>query len=209
MPIKNPRIDAYIEKAAPFAKPILKHLRKLIHQTCPDVVETIKWSMPSFEYKGIWCGFASFKEHCTFGFWKASIMKDADLLLGKASKDAMGNLGKISSMKDLPSDKILIRWLKESMLLNEKGIQVPRDRTKHERKPIPAPKYFLDAVKKNKKAWTVFEAFSLSNKRDYLEWITGAKSDETRDQRLEQAIEWMAEGKPRNWKYMKEYQQLK
>jgi len=203
MATKNPRIDAYIEKAAPFAQPVLKHLRSLIHKTCPEVVETIKWGMPSFEYKGIWCGFASFKEHCTFGFWKAGIMKDAGVLLGKESKSAMGNLGKITSMKDLPSDKIIIGWLKESMKLNDAGIKVPKNVTKHEKKEVVTPGWFITAVKKNKKAWSTFENASASFKKEYVQWVTEAKTDETKDKRMKQSIEWMAEGKHRNWKYMK------
>ena len=203
MATKNPRVDAYIEKAAPFAQPVLKHLRTLIHKTCPEVEETIKWGMPSFEYKGIWCGFASFKGHCTFGFWKAGIMKDAGVLLGKESKSAMGNLGRITSMKDLPSDKIIIGWLKESMKLNDDGIKVPKAVTKHEKKEVVTPGWFITAVKKNKKAWTTFENASPSFKKEYVQWVTEAKTDETKDKRLKQSIEWMAEGKHRNWKYMK------
>lgn len=202
---KNPKIDAYVAKAGDFAKPVLIHLRELVHKACPDVEENVKWGMPSFEYKGLLCGFASFKQHCTFGFWKAAIMKDAKVLLGKESKAAMGNLGRITSMKDLPSDKIILGWITEAMKLNDDNVKVPKEKTKHEKKPLQVPKYFTDAVKKNKKAWAVFEKFSPSNKKDYVEWITGAKSDETRNSRMKQAIAWMAEGKPRNWKYMKEY----
>ena len=200
---KNPHIDLYIEKAAPFAQTVLRHLRQLVHKTCPEVVENVKWGMPSFEYKGLWCGFASFKEHCTFGFWKAGIMKDSQVLLGKASKAAMGNLGRITSMKDLPSDKIIIGWLKESMKLNDEGIKVPKDVTKHEKKVIITPKWFIEAVKKNKKAWTTFDNASQSFKKEYVQWVTEAKTDETKDKRLKQSIEWMVEGKHRNWKYMK------
>ncbi len=203
MASKNPRIDAYIEKVAPFAQPVLKHLRKLVHKTCPQVEETIKWGMPCFEYKGLLCSFASFKEHCTFGFWKAGIMKDAGVLLGKESKSAMGNLGKITSMKDLPSDKILIGWIKEAMKLNDAGIKVPKAVTKHEKKEIITPTWFITAVKKNKKAWATFDNASPSFKKEYVQWVTEAKTDETKDKRLKQSIEWMAEGKHRNWKYMK------
>lgn len=202
---KDKRIDAYIAKSADFAKLILNHIRSLVHKACPDVEENIKWGMPSFEYKGLLCGFAAFKQHCTFGFWKAAVMKDADVLLGKSSKAAMGNLGRITSLKDLPPDKIMIRWIKEAMKLNDKGIKIPKDKPKHEKKQLEIPKYFTDAVKRNKKAWETFEKFSPSYKRDYAEWITSAKAEDTRNSRLKQAIEWMAEGKPRNWKYMKEY----
>jgi len=199
----NPKVDVYIEKAAPFAQPILHHLRELVHKACPEVEETVKWGMPHFEYKGMLCGFAAFKQHCSFGFWKAGIMRDADVLLGKESKSAMGNLGKLTSLKDLPSDKILAGWVKEAMKLNDEGIKVPKTITKHEKKPVETPAWFTDAVKKNKKAWATFEKASTSFKKEYIVWVTEAKTDETKQKRLKQAIEWMAEGKHRNWKYMK------
>jgi uncharacterized protein YdeI (YjbR/CyaY-like superfamily) len=203
---KDKRIDAYIAKSADFAKPILNHIRSLVYKACPDVEETMKWSFPHFDYKSeMMCSMAAFKQHCAFGFWKAAVMKDTDTLTGKSSKGAMGNLGKITSLKDLPADKIMIGWIKEAMKLNDAGVKVPKDKPKHEKKPLEVPKYFTDAVKKNKKAWETFEKFSPSNKRDYVEWVTGAKADDTKNSRLKQAIEWMAEGKPRNWKYMKEY----
>ncbi len=72
----DPRIDAYIAKSVPFAQPIMEHCRALIHEACPEVTETIKWGMPSFEYKGILCGFAAFKAHCSFGFWKHAILAE-------------------------------------------------------------------------------------------------------------------------------------
>jgi uncharacterized protein YdeI (YjbR/CyaY-like superfamily) len=203
MATKNPKVDAYIAKAAPFAQPVMKHIRNLVHKACPDVEETIKWGMPSFEYKGILCGIAAFKEHCSLGFWKAGIMKDKDVLLSKESKGAMGNLGKIKSKKDLPSDKILMGWIKEAMKLNEDGVKVPKQITKHERPVIDTPDWFITAVKKNKKAWATFDGASAGFRKEYVSWVTGAKTEETRQSRLKQAIEWMSEGKHRNWKYMK------
>lgn len=198
-------IDAYIAKSADFAKPILTHLRELVHKACPDVVETIKWGMPSFEYKGILCGFASFKAHCSFGFWKASLMKDNELLLSNAKSEvAMGHLGKLTSLKDLPSDKKITAWIKDAMRLNDEGVKVEKKKPVTQ-KELEIPGYFTKAVQKNKNAWKVFEAFSPSNKKEYLLWVDEAKTEDTRNKRLEQAIEWMAEGKPRNWKYMKEY----
>lgn len=203
---KNPKIDAYISKAADFAKPVLKHLRALVHKACPEVEENVKWGMPSFEYKGMLCVFASFKQHCTFGFWKASLMKDAKILLGKESHTAMGNLGRITSLKDLPKDSIITGWIKEAMKLNDAGIKLTKDKPrKYDKKDLEVPKYFTEAVKKNKKAFSTFEKFSYSARKDYVEWVTDAKTEETRSSRLKQSIEWMAEGKPRNWKYMKEY----
>src|SRR5579871_1877649 len=198
---KEARVDAYIAKSADFAKPVLNHIRELVHKACPDVEETIKWSFPNFDYKGIMCGMAAFKQHCSFGFWKTALMKDAKKMLDNR-KDAMGSIGKITSLKDLPSDKILIGYVKEAMKLNEDGVKVEKPKTK-EKKELVIPKYFTDALKKNKKASATFENFSYTNKKDYVDWITEAKTEETRNKRLVQAIEWMAEGKIRNWKYLK------
>jgi uncharacterized protein YdeI (YjbR/CyaY-like superfamily) len=203
---KNPPIDAYIAKSAAFAKPILTHLRKLVHQACPTAEEKIKWSFPHFDYKGeMMCSMAAFKQHCVFGFWKAALMKDKLLMKNARSEVAMGHLGKITTLKDLPPDKKIIAWIKEAMQLNDQGLTVQKT------KPLPAtaltiPDYFSKAVKKNKKAWNTFDAFSPSAKKEYVQWVTEAKAAETRNKRLMQAIEWMAEGKPRNWKYMKQYQ---
>lgn len=203
---KDKRIDAYISAAAPFAKPILKHLRKLIHQGCPEVQETIKWGMPSFDYKGPFFSFASFKEHCGLGFWKAGLIEDKHGYLQPIANqggEAMGNFGRVTSLDDLPSDKIILDYIRQAKRLNDEGIKTVRKTVK--RKPLEAPDYMLTALRKNKKAWVSFENFSPSNKRDYVEWITEAKTEATRDKRLTQAIEWIAEGKPRNWKYMPEY----
>jgi uncharacterized protein YdeI (YjbR/CyaY-like superfamily) len=203
MPPKDARIDLYISKSADFAKPILIHLRELIHTACPDVQETIKWSFASFDYKGPMCSMASFKQHCAFGFWKASLMKDKSLTKNAESESAMGHYGKITSLKDLPSDKKIIAHIKEAMMLNEKGIKLPPRKVTTAKKEIVVPDYFLKQLKKNKKAFATFESFSLSHKREYVEWITEAKTDETKNRRMETAIEWMAVGKSRNWKYIK------
>src|SRR5689334_12878262 len=112
--MSDPRIDAYIEKAQPFSQPILKKLRQLIHTACPEVTETIKWGMPSFEYKGPMCGFAAFKQHCVFGFWKTKLIDDPKGYMQERSAqggDAMGNLGRITSVKDLPPDKVLLDFI--------------------------------------------------------------------------------------------------
>ncbi|RPI64348.1 MAG: hypothetical protein EHM44_03375 [Ignavibacteriales bacterium] len=203
MPTKNPRIDLYISKSAEFAKPILIHLRELVHTACPDVQETIKWSFASFDYKGPMCSMVSLKQHCAFGFWKASLMKDKSLVSNAESESAMGHYGKITSLKDLPSDKKIIAHIKEAMTLNEKGIKLPPRKVTMAKKEIVVPAYFLKLLKKNKKAFTTFESFSPSHKREYVEWITEAKTDETKNRRMETAIEWMSEGKSRNWKYIK------
>ena len=203
MSAKDPRIDLYIYNAADFARPILLHLRELIHVACPDVEETIKWSFASFDYKGPMCSMASFKQHCAFGFWKASLMKDKSLIANAESESAMGHYGKITTLRDLPPDKKIIAHIKEAMMLNEKGIKLPPKKVTTRKKEIVAPDYFLKQLKKNKKALITFNSFSPSHKREYLEWITEAKTDETKNRRMETAIEWMTEGKSRNWKYMK------
>jgi uncharacterized protein YdeI (YjbR/CyaY-like superfamily) len=203
MPTKDPRIDLYIYNAADFARPILLHLRELVHAACSDVQETIKWSFASFDYKGPMCSMASFKQHCAFGFWKASLMKDKTLTKNAESESAMGHYGKITSLKDLPSDKKIIAHIKEAMMLNEKGIKLPPRKVTTAKKEIVVPVYFLKQLKKNKKAFITFENFSSSHKREYVEWITEAKTDETKNRRMETAIEWMSEGKSRNWKYAK------
>jgi uncharacterized protein YdeI (YjbR/CyaY-like superfamily) len=201
----NPLFDAYIEKAAPFAQPILKHIRKLVHTACTDVTETIKWGFPHFDYKdAMMCSMAAFKQHCAFGFHKAVLMKDTATLTGKESHTAMGNMGKITSVKDLPSDKKMLALMKEAMMLNDKNIKIPKNiNPKYPKKELEVPGYFLTALKKNKKAYATFENFSPSHKREYTGWVTGAKTEETRQRRLEKAIAMMTEGKNLNAKYEK------
>ena len=201
---KNKLIDAYIAKAADFAKPILNHLRELVHATCPEAEEKMKWSFPHFDYKGeMMCSMAAFKQHAVFGFWKAALMKDPLLLETAKSEVAMGHLGRITSLKDLPADKKIIGWIKEAMALNDKGMKLPAKPKSTEKKEIMVPDYFEKVLAKNKKASATFNAFSYSHKKEYIEWITEAKTDETKNKRMVQAIEMMAEGKSRNWKYAK------
>jgi len=200
---KDRRIDAYIVKAQPFAWPILEYLRDLVHRACPDVKETIKWGMPHFDYKGeMMCHMASFKQHCAFGFWKASLMNDKKRIENAKGETAMGNFGKITGLKDLPSDAKMIRYIKEAMKLNDEGIKVEKKKPLT-KKDIEAPDYFLKELKKSKAALKTFNMFSPSNKKEYIMWITDAKTEETRKSRVTTAIEWMEEGKQRNWKYMK------
>jgi uncharacterized protein YdeI (YjbR/CyaY-like superfamily) len=200
MPKRDPRVDAYIAKSADFAKPILKHLRKLVHTACPEVEETLKWSMPAFMHKGILCGIAAFKEHCTFGAWKHSLIKTR-LIADDKSEEAMGQLGRIKSLADLPPDKVLLAYLKEAARLNEEGITVPRPARSATKKPLVVPDYFNAALKKSPKALETFENFSDSHKKEYVEWVTEAKRDDTRAKRIETSIAWLAEGKSRHWKY--------
>jgi uncharacterized protein YdeI (YjbR/CyaY-like superfamily) len=202
---KDKRIDAYIIKAQPFAQPVLRHLRELVHKGCPDVEETIKWGMPSFEYKGPFCSMASFKQHCVFGFWKSKLLNDAENYLGKIKSEggeAMGNLGRLTSLRDLPSDKIMLDFIKQAKKLNDEGIKLPSQAAK-EKKELTIPDYFIKALKKHRVAFEAFENFSYSHQKEYVEWITEAKTEDTREKRMNTAIEWISEGKGRNWKYGK------
>jgi uncharacterized protein YdeI (YjbR/CyaY-like superfamily) len=202
---KDKRIDSYIEKAQPFAKPILKKLRDLVHKGNPEVEETIKWGMPSFDYKGPFCSFASFKEHAVFGFWKYMLIKDPKGYLQEIRNkggDAMGNLGRITSLKDLPPDKVMLDFIKQAKKLNDEGVKLP-PKPKRPQPELVIPKYFTDELKKNKKAFEAFNSSSYSHKKEYVEWVTEAKTEATREKRIATTIEWLTEGKSRNWKYMK------
>ncbi|HUG04480.1 MAG TPA: YdeI/OmpD-associated family protein [Steroidobacteraceae bacterium] len=195
--MKNPAVDAYIEKSADFARPILKRLRALMHKTCPKVEETMKWGVPHFEYKGVIAGMAAFKQHAAFGFWKQRLMKDPS---GSFTKGESGMGGrKIRSVHELPSDTLLLAYIREAVALNEQGAKVPRPTRR--KPPVKAPPYLTAALKKNAKARKTFENFSPSQQREYAEWLTDAKQEATRERRLATAIDWLSQGKTRNWKY--------
>ena len=202
---KDERVDAYIDAAQPFAQPILREIREIVHATCPDVQETMKWSFPHFDYEGIMCSMASFKEHCAFGFWKGSLIKDAE---GNGlGGDAMGSFGRITKRKDLPPKKVLVGYIRQAMALNEAGVKSPtRSKpkpTEKEKKELAIPDDLTAALRKNAKARKTFENFSYSHRREYVEWITEAKRAETRATRIAKAVEQMAEGKSQNWKYQR------
>ena len=200
MPRIDPRIDAYIAKAQPFARHILRELRAAIHAASPQVTETVKWSHPSFEYKGILCGFHAFKAHVNFGFWKHKlVVTDADRPAG-----ARGDwFDRFTSAEQLPSRTTLIKYVKKAMKLNDDGVKTPIAAYRTKRKPIPVPSYVKAALARNAKARAAFDAFPPSHRREYLQWITEAKTDATRERRLTAAIEWMSAGKHRNWQYEK------
>jgi uncharacterized protein YdeI (YjbR/CyaY-like superfamily) len=143
---------------------------------------------------------AAFKEHCSFMFWKAKLMKDPEKILQITEREAMGNFGNIKSLKDLPSDKILIAYIKEAARLNEENIKLPA-RKKAPVAELKMPADFAAALKKNKKANTIFENFPPGKRKEYIQWITEAKTEDTKNKRIETAVEWIAEGKSRNWKY--------
>jgi uncharacterized protein YdeI (YjbR/CyaY-like superfamily) len=192
---KDPRVDDYIVRAAPFARPILKRLRKIVHTGCPAVEETIKWNSPFFERKGIICFMAAFKEHCAFGFWKGS------LIFGAKHKGAMGHFGRITSISDLPNAKTLTGYVRKAAELNEAGVRKSRPRPRAKQK-VAVPADLKAALQKNAKARKTFENFSYSHKKEYVDWIKDAKRDETRARRLQTTIQWLAQGKPQNWKYL-------
>ena len=196
---KIPEIDAYIERSAEFAQPLLKHLRGLVHKAVPKVEEGIKWGMPYFAYAdGPLCHMAAFKAHCVFGFPKAPLMKSEII---SAESNAMGSFGRITSKKDLPKDSELIAAIKEAAALNDAGVKVPRGA-----RPMPEPELhpsLLAALKQNKAAKKHFDEFPPGRRREYVEWIADAKTDATREKRIAQAVEWISEGKSRNWKYEK------
>ncbi|HTK27416.1 MAG TPA: YdeI/OmpD-associated family protein [Pyrinomonadaceae bacterium] len=199
MPTLDPRVDVYIDRSADFAKPILLHIRKLVHTACPDVIETMKWSFPHFDYKGqMMCSMASFKQHCAFGFWKQSLLEDAAF---PAEKTAMGSFGRLTSVKDLPDDKTMKKLIADAMKLNDEGVKVKRAFVSSDKKELVVPDVLLEALAKHDAAAETFNSFPYSCKKEYVEWITEAKTDATRDKRLATAIEWLAEGKRRNWKY--------
>jgi uncharacterized protein YdeI (YjbR/CyaY-like superfamily) len=194
MATSDPRVDAYIERSADFAKPILKRLRETVHSAIPQAEETIKWGAPYFDYKGPICGMAAFKRHCAFVFWKDK------LVVENPSDEAMGQLGRIESLDDLPPKKTLTTWLRKAARLNEEGVKAPRS-VRRPKPPVEVPADLKIALAKNARARAAFESFSPSHRREYVEWIGEAKREETRRKRLATAIEWMAEGKPRHWKH--------
>ena len=193
---RDPRIDAYIERAAPFAQPILQHVRGLVHEACPAVEETIKWGMPTFVHAGaILCGMAAFKQHASFGFWKHA------LVVGEGEpRDGMGSYGKLVSLDDLPPKRTLLAHLRKAVALNEAGVKSPA-RKSAPKPPPETPAELAAALAQAPAAKAAFDAFPPGCRREYIEWIAGAKRPETRARRVSEAVAWMAEGKRRNWKY--------
>jgi uncharacterized protein YdeI (YjbR/CyaY-like superfamily) len=195
----DPRVDAYIAKSASFARPILEHLRALVHEACPTVDESLKWSMPFFSYKAApMCMMAAFKQHCSFGFW---LSKE---VTGGSDEDGMGQFGKLATLKDLPPDRQLAAYLKKAMALNEAGVKKARPQAAAKPAPtLPDDLAALLAQKKHAAARKAWESFPPGAQREYVDWIAEAKTDATRQKRLATTLEWLAEGKRRNWKYEK------
>ena len=195
------KVDTYIKDAADFAQPVLIYLRALVHKCCPEVEETIKWGVPNFLYRGgILCNMAAFKQYCSFGFWNAKQMEDPD---GLFVADTAGSIGRIRSLNDLPPEALLVKYIKAAVLLHGNGLKttVKSSPQPNEAVEITLPEYLRDALAAHPKAADVFTAFSRSHKKEYIDWLEGAKTDATRNKRIAQALEWMAEGRSRNWKY--------
>jgi uncharacterized protein YdeI (YjbR/CyaY-like superfamily) len=205
MGTRDARVDAYIEKSAEFAQPILRAVREIVHEGCPETEETIKWGLPHFDYKGMLCSMAAFKEHCAFGFWKSRlVLADARAAGEVPEKESMGSFGRLTSLKDLPPKRKLIGYIRKAMELNDAKIKSPvRSKPRPPRPALPVPEELTAALKKSKKAQATFAAFPPSHRREYIEWITEAKTDATRQRRIDTAIEWLTEGKSRNWKYQR------
>lgn len=201
---RDPRVDAYISKAAPFAQPILAHLREVVHAGCPEVVETIKWSRPFFDFNGPLCGFAAFKAHCAFMFWKGEAFVAS---VGATEDQAMGQFGRLTRVADLPPKRTLVALVKKAATLNVEGVKAPwmearaKKREARVAAPLVVPKDLAAALKTHRRAREAFEAFSPSHRREYIEWIDGAKRPETRARRLATTVEQLVDGKTQNWKY--------
>lgn len=192
---QDPRIDAYIERQADFARPILERLRAMVHEACPEAEETLKWSAPSFLYKGeILAMMAGFKQHAAFNLWRGSQVVEA-------RGEGMGQFGRLTSVDDLPDEQAFAAIIHKAMALTDAGVKAPVRKKSAPKPPSEAPDDLKAALAANAKAQATFEGFSPSARRDYVEWVTDAKQAATRERRIAQAVEWMAEGKKRNWKY--------
>ncbi len=194
---RDPRVDVYIANSGSFARPILVHLRALVHRTCPQVRETMKWNFPHFMYHGMLCAMAAFKQHCAFGFWKSELIAEAQ---GSGTNAAMGQFGRIAKRADLPADAALAGYIRQAMLLNEHNVK--KSRSPLLAKPAPVtPADLAAALQGNAKASETFAGFTPGQRRDYIDWIEEAKRDATRAQRIVTTVEWVAQGKRHNWKY--------
>jgi uncharacterized protein YdeI (YjbR/CyaY-like superfamily) len=196
----NVRVHDYIQQAAPFAQPILNHIREVVHMASPLITENIKWKIPFFEYEGSICQVAAFKQHCAFGFWKASLLDDPKGLL-KIGDATAGSFGRIITITDLPSDEAIIHFVLHAMKINESGIKSSVTKTPVEKTELIMPVYFEAILNEHPEARQTYHKFSYSQKKEYLQWIIEAKTEATRQKRMDTAIEWLTEGKSRHWKY--------
>lgn len=199
------KVTEYIENSAEFARPILTHLREQIHEHCPDVVESIKWGIPHFDYKSdFMCVLAAAGKHCSLTFIKSEFMTDPRFAGGKKVKAGERFMSRITSLSDLPSDGELAGFVREAMDLNDRGVKLDKTaKAAPNRSPVETPAFFLEALSRNAVAEQVFENQSTSFRKEYVVWLESAKTDATRQRRTDEAVEWIAEGKRRFWKYEK------
>jgi hypothetical protein len=206
MEYTSPEVDAYVAEAGEFARPILAKIRRLFHEACPQIRETMKWSYPHFEHRGLVGSMAAFKQHVGFGFTKGRLLADPEGLFEGVGKTDMSGM-KVKSLSDLPADEVLLGYIRQAVALNEAGVKTPRPAAPKAPRGAPreleVPDYFMAALQENERALAVFEGFSYSHRKEYVEWVTEAKQEATRQRRLATAIEWMAEGKSRYAKYEK------
>lgn len=191
-------VDNYIAKAPEFARPICEALRKLIHKAAPELRETIKWSSPCFEGRGLICGLGAFQKHVRLFFFKGAQVPDPDGVFADGEDNASGRSAKFFSLEEIPVKK-LERLIRAAAQLDAEGKVKPPPRAR--RPELPMPKEFAATLKRSPKARTYFETLSPSCRREYVEWISAAKRDETRERRLAEAIEMLSEGRRRNEPY--------
>lgn len=199
MPKTDARVTAYIKKQQPFAHPILEYLREVVHEAVPDCEETLKWSAPAYMHHGIVCITAGFKKHVAVVLWKGPLILDTK---GRRADEAWGDYGRVTSIDDLPARSTLIKYLRKAAKLNEDDVKVPKRAKPVKAREVEVPEELAKALRKNKKAREAFESFSPSHRREYAQWISEAKREQTRAKRLATTIEWLEQGKPRQWKYM-------
>jgi uncharacterized protein YdeI (YjbR/CyaY-like superfamily) len=200
---RQSKFEAYADQLPDFAIPIFGHLRALVHATCPQVSEEVKWSIPHFVHGGEnLCIFAAYAKHCSFSFAKDSLMADPRLKSSAARPAAKRFMGRLTTLSDLPPDDDLAAWIAEAMSLNDRGIKLP-PRQSDGSKPVEVPQAFTDALAANPAAKAVFDTKSPSFRKEYNVWIGDAKTDATRQKRIGEALTWIAEGKGRFWKYAK------
>jgi hypothetical protein len=198
----SPEFDGYIAEAPPFAQPILNRLRALFHRACPEITEALKWGHPAFEHHGIVGGMAAFKKHVRLGFWKGRLLRDPKRLFCGPDGKPAGVLI-VTDAAELPPDEALLDFIRQAVELNASGTKIPRAAATAKAVPLAVPADLAAAMRKNKRAQAGFDALSTTHRNEYVEWLVTAKQEATRGKRLLTTVEWLCEGKPRHWKYMK------
>lgn len=201
MGARDPRVGAYIANSAAFARPILRHLRRVVHLGCPDARETMKWGFPHFEHRGLLCSMASFRQHCAFSFWKWKLLEGPGRNALRPRRGAMGQFGRITAVADLPGERALIQLVRRAAALNEQGVRRPVRRSARGDRTLLIPADLLAALRTNPTALATFQGFSDTHRKEYVEWVTGARRVETRRRRVATALAWLSLGRPRGGRY--------